>query len=69
MKLQQDGDLTRYLDLERGGCLKKYRLRNEVADYKFPFEYYVEFFLGTRNCSMTLRRQSLFFPLTKAMLY
>eukprot|EP00978_Attheya_sp_CCMP212_P030572 scaffold112796_cov62-Attheya_sp.AAC.2 len=43
-KLQRDGDLRGYLDLERGGRLKKYRLRNEVADYEFPFEYYVEFF-------------------------
>eukprot|EP00978_Attheya_sp_CCMP212_P026650 scaffold88119_cov44-Attheya_sp.AAC.1 len=36
-------NLTSYLDLERGGRLVKYRLRNGIDDYEWPFEYYVEF--------------------------
>eukprot|EP00978_Attheya_sp_CCMP212_P023469 scaffold71954_cov33-Attheya_sp.AAC.1 len=32
-----------YFDLERGGRLVKYRLRNGIDDYEWPFAYNVEF--------------------------
>eukprot|EP00978_Attheya_sp_CCMP212_P010253 scaffold24670_cov54-Attheya_sp.AAC.1 len=32
-----------YLDMERGGRLEKYRLRNGIDDYEWSFAYYVEF--------------------------
>eukprot|EP00978_Attheya_sp_CCMP212_P014997 scaffold38532_cov71-Attheya_sp.AAC.2 len=32
-----------YLDMERGGRLEKYRLRNGIDDYEWSFAYNVEF--------------------------
>eukprot|EP00978_Attheya_sp_CCMP212_P024522 scaffold77164_cov39-Attheya_sp.AAC.1 len=36
-------EIKSYFDLERGGRLEKYRLRNGIDDYEWSFEYYVEF--------------------------